>query len=199
VLTQKAPFTRSIQGIKRHEGTVMASYPPPRTSTFLQTRFWPSLLTFIISFGLWLVLSGKFDPFHMTLGLISCAIISLFSSDLLFPEGIPQGLLSKSIGFVCYIPWLLYQIFLANLHVLYLSLHPRLLEKINPQVIRFQSRLKSEISIVTFANSITLTPGTITLFLSMDGEFKVHAIDDQSASALPGEMETRIARAFREG
>ncbi len=155
-------------------------------------------ITFFIAFGLWLILSGKFDYFHISLGIISCAIVSVFSSDLLFPDGLPGHALQKTIGFLGYLPWLIYQIFLANLHVLYLSLHPRLLEKINPQIVRFQSRLKSGMSLVTLANSITLTPGTITLFVSVDGEFKVHAIDDELARGLPGEMEERIARAFRE-
>ncbi|RLB41741.1 MAG: protein MnhE [Deltaproteobacteria bacterium] len=164
----------------------------------VKTKAGPFIITFLASFGLWLILSGKFDYFHMSLGLISCALVSMFSGDLLFPQGVPKGFLVKALGVVGYLPWLLYQIFLANLHVLYLSIHPKMLEKINPQVIRFQSKLKSDISMVTFANSITLTPGTITLSVSVDGEFKVHAIDDKSAEDLPGQMEKRIARAFRE-
>jgi multicomponent Na+:H+ antiporter subunit E len=51
---------------------------------------------------------------------------------------------------------------------------------------------------VTFANSITLTPGTITIDVSIDGDFKVHAIDKASADPLPGEMEANIAKAFGE-
>lgn len=172
--------------------------PASREASQVKTKWGPFVVTFLTSFGLWLILSGKFDWFHMGLGLISCALVSIFSADLLFPGGLPEGFLAKAVGFIAYLPWLLYQIFLANLHVLYLSLHPKMLEKINPQVIRFQSRLKSDISMVTFANSITLTPGTITLSVSVDGDFKVHAIDDKSAEGLPGEMEQRVARAFRE-
>jgi multicomponent Na+:H+ antiporter subunit E len=48
------------------------------------------------------------------------------------------------------------------------------------------------------ANSITLTPGTVTVFTSVMGRFTVHAIDDASAQALPGEMEDRVARIFEE-
>ena len=158
----------------------------------------PFLITFLISLALWLILSGKFDHFHVSLGIISCIIVSYLSSDLLFPNGLPPQFVSKAIGFTGYLPWLIYQILLANLHVLYLSLHPKLLSKINPQIVRFQSKLKSDISIVALANSITLTPGTITLSVSVDGEFKVHAIDDKLAQNLPGQMENRIAKAFRE-
>jgi len=71
-------------------------------------------------------------------------------------------------------------------------------ELINPKIINFQSKLKSDISLVTFANSITLTPGTITVYVSSEGDFHVHAIDDKSAAGLPGEMEARVAKAFGE-
>ena len=169
-----------------------------RHSPFDKTKPGPFVVTFLISMALWLVLSGKFDYFHISLGIISCVIVSASSSDLLFPNGLPSRLASKALGFICYLPWLMYQILLANLHVLYLSLHPKLLEKINPQIVRFNSKLKTDISLVTLANSITLTPGTITIFVSIDGEFKVHAIDDKLAKGLPGEMEERIAKAFEE-
>jgi len=158
----------------------------------------PHLYTFLLSFVTWIILSGKFDPFHLSLGVISSALISWFSADLLFPQGAPKGMIRKAIGLARYIPWLIYQVILANLHVLYLSLHPRPLEKINPQIIKFQSKLKSELSMVVFANSITLTPGTITIYVSVDGTFQVHAIDDKVASSLPGDMEVRVGKAFGE-
>ncbi len=102
------------------------------------------------------------------------------------------------LRFIRYAPWLIYQVFLANLHLLYLTFHPRMHDLIEPKIINFQSKLRSDISLVTFANSITLTPGTITVYVSSEGEFSVHAIDDKSAEGLPGEMEARVARAFGE-
>ena len=57
---------------------------------------------------------------------------------------------------------------------------------------------EKEISLVTFANSLTLTPGTITMYVSVEGAFQVHAIDKASGDPLPGEMEKRIARAFED-
>ena len=97
-----------------------------------------------------------------------------------------------------YIPWLIYQIFLANLRVMYLVFHPRMRELINPKIIRFNSELKSGYARTTFANSITLTPGTITVNVTALGRFSVHCIDDKSAQSLPGEMEERILKVFRE-
>lgn len=159
---------------------------------------WPFVLTFIIMFVLWVVLSGRFDAFHLSLGIISCLIVAYFSSDLLFKSPNVKMLPGLWIRFALYVPWLLYQIFLANLHLLYLAFHPRMMDLIDPKIIKFRSKLKSDLALVTFANSITLTPGTITVYLSIDGDFKVHAIDKASGDPLPGDMEARIAKAFGE-
>ena len=129
--------------------------------------------------------------------MISCAIVSWFSADLLFTEPRKKNLARTSLlFFFTYLPWLLYQIILANLHVSYLVFHPRMMELIDPHIIKFKSKLNDDIALVTFANSITLTPGTITVSLSQDGHFRVHAIDRKSAEGFPGEMEERIAKTF---
>jgi multicomponent Na+:H+ antiporter subunit E len=160
--------------------------------------FYPFVLTFIIMFTLWVLLSGHFDSFHLTLGLISSGIVSFLSSDLLFPSPKIRGLLPQWGRFIRYVPWLMLEIIKANLHVTYLVFHPRMMELIDPRIVKFRSKLKSDLALVTFANSITLTPGTITVSVSIDGDFKVHAIDKASGDPLPGVMEENIARAFGE-
>jgi len=155
-------------------------------------------MAFFILFCLWVILSGKFDLFHLSLGVISCLMVTLFSKDLLFPEPRTAGSFAIWIRFIRYTPWMLYQIFMANLHVLYLVFHPKMMDLIDPQIFRLQSSLKGDLALVTFANSITLTPGTITVYVSIDGTFTVHALDKQSREGLPGEMERRIAKAFGE-
>lgn len=158
----------------------------------------PFLLTFFIMGFFWAVFSGKFDLFHIALGIGSCLIVAALSADLLFPSKIKPGLILCWLRFAGYIPWLLYQIFRANLHVLCLTFHPRMMELIDPKIIEFNTKLKSEVSRTTFANSITLTPGTITVSVSVLGKLTVHCIDEQSGRDLPGEMEVRIARVFEE-
>lgn len=81
---------------------------------------------------------------------------------------------------------------------MFLVFHPRMLELIDPRIMRFKSRLKKPMSLFIFANSITLTPGTVTVYVSINGEFTVHVIDEQSGTALPGEMEERVARLMGE-
>lgn len=155
-------------------------------------------VTFMITACLWLLFSGKFDFFHITLGGFACLLVSAISSPLLFPNALQSSLIRSWIRFAMYLPWLLSQIFLANVHVLYLTFHPRMMDLINPKIIQFHSELKSDVSRTLFANSITLTPGTITVYVGVMGTFAVHCIDDKSGQDLPGAMENRIAKVFDE-
>jgi multicomponent Na+:H+ antiporter subunit E len=145
-----------------------------------------------------LLFSGRFDLFHIALGLFSSAIVIFISGDLLYTHRKPIQLIRLWLAIGAYIPWLLYQVFIANLHVLYLTLHPRMHDLIDPHIIEFDSRLKSDYARTTFANSITLTPGTIAVAVNALGQFAVHCIDKRSGQALPGIMEKKIASIFGE-
>jgi multicomponent Na+:H+ antiporter subunit E len=69
---------------------------------------------------------------------------------------------------------------------------------IDPKIIRFKTKLESDMSMVALANSITLTPGTITMDIE-EREFIVHALSKKVADDLnTGEMEDRIAHIFME-
>jgi multicomponent Na+:H+ antiporter subunit E len=153
------------------------------------------LYTFLIMFGFWILLSGKFDLFHLTLGLLSSGLVTLLSTDILMLDSKKNDRLAITFRFICYIPWLLYQIVLSTLHVTFLALHPKMLDQIDPTIVTFKTNLKSNIAQVVLANSITLTPGTITIRIEGD-VFYVHAISRKAAAGLPGEMEERIARIF---
>jgi len=191
--------------VEVHTRIDTAPRPTRKDSAFgaSQTRrssrdIFPRILTFSILFCLWLILSGQYDFFHISLGVLSCSIVTVFSGDFLFAGSRVPGLIRLGFRIALYIPWLLYQIILANFHILYLVFHPRMMDLIDPSIVRFHSSLKDELSLVLFANSITLTPGTITVYVSVDGDFQVHSIDKKSGEPLPGEMETRIVTAFKE-
>lgn len=164
----------------------------------VQQRKSSFVISFLILLLFWVVFSGRFDLFHISLGMISCAIVSWFVSDLSIPNPRPMGILRLWFNFILYFPWLIWQILLANFHVMSLVLSPNMMERIDPHILRFRSRIRDELGLVTFANSITLTPGTITVHISAYGDLSVHAIDKDSAAALPGEMEARVARIFGE-
>ncbi len=152
------------------------------------------ILTFSLLFTLWLVLSGMFDPFHLTLGLISCAWVTWMSEDLLFRDTAVthSARIRQFYRLPGYALWLLYEIIIANLYVFRLSIRPQGIGDVRPRVVRFKTRLKTDFARWVFANSITLTPGTVTIRIDGD-EFLVHAISETSAKGLEGEMERRIA------
>ncbi len=157
----------------------------------------PFLITFCLMFIVWVVLSGNFSVLMLGFGVVSSILVAAFAKDLLFP-GNKVGSLAVFFRFIIYIPWLLLEILKANLHLLKLVFDPAMMEKIDPHLIDFPTKLTSDMSKVTLANSITLTPGTITVKVTSEGNFKVHAIDKPSADALPGDMLEKAAKIFGE-
>lgn len=152
--------------------------------------------TFFIMLAFWVIMSGMFDGFHFSLGIVSCLLIAIFSHHLLFFGDHNWGAHLRDVkGMIIYLPWLLWEIVVASLQVAYVVLHPRMHEIIDPQLIHFQTSLKRPFSRVTFAQSITLTPGTITVGL-YDDQFTVYALTQSAAESLPGEMERKVARAL---
>ena len=146
-------------------------------------------------FAFWLVFSGHFDALHLSLGLICSAAVAVLSYDLLLPEPLPSGAAVIAWRFLQYTPWLVYEVIVANFHVLTLVLRPA---HIRPQIVRFKTGLRSDLAKITLANSITLTPGTITMDVDGD-EFYVHAVSDQAAMGiLEGDMERRVGHVFLE-
>lgn len=159
------------------------------------------LLTFVIMAATWIVFSGQFDAFHLTLGVISCGLVAWFASDMLFPPDRPAAEKAGKgtvLRFILYYPWLLWEVAKANIWLLYIAFHPRMMEKIHPHVVEFDTKLKGQMARLTLANSITLTPGTITVSVDVNGRYTVHAIDEKSAAALPGDMEEKIGKTFGE-
>jgi multicomponent Na+:H+ antiporter subunit E len=153
-------------------------------------------ITFFVLFAFWILLSARFDAFHLTLGIFCSILVSYLSYDLLFFNVRLGDFRIRARRFLQAAPWFLGQIFSANLHVAYLALSPKM--PVDPQIVRFKTKLESDISWVAMANSITLTPGTITVDIR-DGEFFVHALDKKVAYDLStGEMEDRIAHVLME-
>jgi multicomponent Na+:H+ antiporter subunit E len=150
------------------------------------------IVTAAIMYVFWVLLSGYFDFFHLFSGLVCSLLVSYFSHDLLIGRDSRVGRGFKKFGrFMAYLPWLFYEIFKANVDVTRRTLHPRM--PIEPKIIHVSTNLRSELGIVTFANSITLTPGTVTVAASHEGEFMIHVIAPDSAELLEsGAMAGRV-------
>ncbi|MBH37496.1 cation transporter [bacterium] len=157
------------------------------------------LTSFILLLPFWFLMSGKFDLFHVVLGIISLTIVSLWFGKILI-QSRKKSLIVRFGEFLRFIPylfWLFIEIIKSNIHVIKVSLSPNIKSRINPQLVTFKTSLKNDFSKFILANSITLTPGTVTIRIS-DSEFLIHALTDEVAAGLPGDMESKIAKVFNE-
>ncbi|MCX7771075.1 MAG: Na+/H+ antiporter subunit E [Proteobacteria bacterium] len=149
------------------------------------------LVSFFILFIFWFLLSGETNLILIISGIISSLLVSYLSYDMLISKSDLRRNIIMYLKFIKYIPYLIFQIILANIDVIYRVLHPKL--PIDPVVINFKTKLDTEFCIVAYANSITLTPGTVTIDANKSKDFIVHALHSSYAhSLLSGEMEKRI-------
>lgn len=150
------------------------------------------IFVYVFAFTLWLLWSGHYalhHPLILTMGVWSCGFIVYLVSrlDIVDEEGLPIHLARHLI---LYIPWLLWAIFKANIDVAKRILSPKL--PIDPRIVRVTGTQKTDLCRVIFANSITLTPGTVSLDLDEE-EIVVHALTEEAADDVQsGDMDRRV-------
>ena len=139
---------------------------------------------------LWLLLSGYFDhTLLLGLGLASVILVLIVAHrmQIIDREGHPVHLVFKAL---VYWPWLMKEIVLANIDVAKAIL--RYPDGISPEVFEVTATQGSELGRVIYANSITLTPGTVTIALE-DEQLTVHALTEVARDGLKtGEMDRRV-------
>lgn len=150
------------------------------------------VLIVLALYAYWLVLSGHYDLWFTASGfLLSVAVLAFcWIKGITDAEGFPIGLVPR--GFI-YWPWLLWQIVKSGLRVTRLILDPRL--PISPTLVRVDALERTAVGLTTYGNSITLTPGTLTLEASERGHtLWVHALERSGAEAFADdEMNRRVA------
>lgn len=156
----------------------------------------------ILMFVFWLALSGDFAVKFVVYGLITSAVVAWICYPLLLlpnADGTKKyfALGVSPIAFLCYSMWLLKELVLANIDVVKATVRPEL--RIDPKVIRFVFRSDNPMAKVLLANSITLTPGTVTINVTPEGIYEVHALTDGAAEGLlSGAMPRKVAALFGE-
>jgi len=142
-------------------------------------------------FAFWLALSGHYTPMLVTIGAV-CAVACVFAAIRMRsadPEGHPIELFW---GAVTYFPWLALEIAKSGWSVTRIILHPGL--PVSPTMTVVRASQKTQAGMATYANSITLTPGTITVGVNGD-EFTVHALVRDGAIDLEGgAMDRRVSQ-----
>lgn len=155
-----------------------------------RSPFLHGLGLWIVLFGLWILLSGFFDPLLLTLGFVFSivAVLIAIRLDVVDHEAMP---LQLSLRYILYLFWLGGEIFKSNLEVARIVLRPRLV--VHPKLVRTRPLQKTDVGKVIYANSITLTPGTVSIEFDDNGII-VHAVSEDAArSLLNDEMNRRIA------
>ena len=147
-------------------------------------------ILFVSLMAFYVVLSGQIhSAFLMGAGVVCCLAITLLAKRLgiVDDEGLPYRWWLRTAK---YMPWLMLQVVYANIDVLKIVWKPGPLE-IQPRMILVPHELRTAYGIATYMNSITLTPGTVTVDVGEDA-FLVHALTDHAAQdLLKGEMHRR--------
>lgn len=163
------------------------------------------LLLILLLFAFWVVLSGKMEPRYLAIGFLTAVAVTVITR----PFSVLPGAGSNGAGAVsvwdlpwlrllAFLPWLFWQLVKSSVSMAWLILHPKM--PIDPQVIRFEKHFPHPVGYLVLANSITLTPGTLTVDVQ-DGRFTVHCVQTATAECLApagceGEMPRRVGLIF---
>jgi multicomponent Na+:H+ antiporter subunit E len=143
-------------------------------------------------------MSGYYDLIHLSMGAFSVALV-LFTNYKLKTHRFFKDDMSdlKELRFhmaFAYIFWLLWQMIMSGLHVAKILISPQM--PVNLQMVTFKVDLPSAHARMILGNSITLTPGTLTIDI-VGNEFTVHGIDERSfAGIINDEMPRKVLKLF---
>jgi len=151
------------------------------------------IILFFIALFTWFMLTWPPDIQHIIVGIAVSAFVSFITGDLFIRR--PHMLkhpLRYWYFFAHYVPIFLWQCLKANIDVAYRVLHPKL--PINPGIVKVKTDLKTDTALTFLANSITLTPGTMSVDIDKDnGVLYIHWIDVK-ASDTKGATEIIVKR-----
>jgi multicomponent Na+:H+ antiporter subunit E len=149
-------------------------------------------MSFISLMTFWIIMSGFFDFIHLGLGVLSVASVIYVNYKLkthrFFEDDMDDLSELRFIRAAYYIGWLVIQIIIAGFHVAKIIIRPKM--PIHTTMLTFRVNLPSAHARMILGNSITLTPGTLTIDITGD-RFIVHAIDDKSYEAISSDKMPR--------
>jgi multicomponent Na+:H+ antiporter subunit E len=131
------------------------------------------LIYFVVALVIWILgawpfVDGRIDGQVMLAGIIAALIVSLLFHEILPEEHHVFTSPRRIFWLLVYLPVFFYYVIKANLDVVYRALHPRM--PIRPGIVKIKTNLKTKSGITALANSITLTPGTLTVDLTEQDE-----------------------------
>ncbi len=159
-----------------------------------------AVIQFIILIGLWLLLTWSIQPAEIIAGVVVSVIVVALVGDIFFKDSWRILNPVRILWAILYIPYLLWFIILANLDVAYRVINPAM--PIRPGIVKIKTGLKTDVAKTFLANSITLTPGTMTVDIVGD-ELFIHWINvqhdndpEQQGKAIAAKFERFLRRIF---
>ena len=151
---------------------------------------------YLLLFFLWIILNGRMTAEIVVLGLIFAAVVYSFAWKFMGLTLEREKSFWKHFTWgVQYIAILLREIVIANIAVLKIVLSPK--KKVHPVIVSFDAPLKKHILQVILADSITLTPGTITVRL-YEEKFEVHSLDESMAKGLDDSIFVKMLKKWED-
>ncbi len=159
------------------------------------------IILFCLAFLVWVLLTWPVDPQHLAVGIFVCGLAAFITGDMFVkrPHAFKQA--SRYLWFLYYTPLFIWECIKANIDVAYRVIHPDL--PIKPGIIKIKTKLKSDTALTFLANSITLTPGTMSVDIDEDeGILYIHWINVQdqdirkATEIIAGKFERILARIF---
>lgn len=193
-----APMLRPLQGeLSRSNRTVEVAAVERAARRTVLTRA-GNLRKYVAVFAasvLFYLSLGQFTTFDLVTGAATAAFTSLLLAPIAFgTDPKLRRVLAQLARFSLYGPYLLWQIAKANVHIARVVLHPSL--PIQPRMIRFRPWIWGDVPVTTLANSITLTPGTLTVDVE-ERAFAIHTLTEPArADLLGGGLERAVSFVF---
>lgn len=150
------------------------------------------LIYFVLAFIVWILLTWSLEAQTVIAGLAVSVVVSLLFHEILPKEHHVFISPVRIFWFIVYVPVFFYYVIIANIDVVYRVIHPKM--PIKPGIVKIKTNLKTDSGITALANSITLTPGTLTVDLADDGFLYIHWINVKSTDV--EEATKRIGQRF---
>ena len=156
----------------------------------------------LVPFAFWTGLSGRTETKFVVYGILTAVVTTWVTYPLLLVPNKDGSKKYYVFGFsipkmIMYFFWLMWQLVLANIDVLLATTGQEL--NIDPKVVRFRFKADNPMASVILANSITLTPGTVTMNVTDDGVYEIHALTvGAAAGVLDGGMQKKVADLYGE-
>ena len=134
------------------------------------------IILFILGFIIWELLTWPFDFQHMIVGILVAGFVAFMTGDMFVKRPHIFKNFTRYAWFLYYVPLFIWECIKANIDVAYRVCHPDL--PINPGIVKVKTSLKSDTALTFLANSITLTPGTMSVDIdAQEGILYIHWID----------------------